>query len=1259
MIRHRFKLTKLASGRGRGGSVGRLLAESQAMVMLRQSLVPRVSFPDALPVSQHLETITETIKANQVVIIAGETGSGKTTQLPKMCLNLGRGIYGTIGHTQPRRVAARTVAGRLAEELDVPLGDTVGFEVRFGDQTRDTTLIKVMTDGILLAETQSDRFLEQYDTLIIDEAHERSLNIDFLLGYIKRILPKRPDLKVIITSATIDVERFSKHFGNAPVIEVSGRTYPVEMRYRPLAETSKRGDMDALHAGIMDCLDEALKLEKGQRGPGAALIFLPGEREIREVAQALRRKWRGEAEILPLYARLTNAEQNKVFGRLQQFRVILATNVAETSLTVPGVRYVIDPGTARISRYSVASKVQRLPIEAISQASANQRAGRSGRVADGVCFRLYDEQDFDSRAEFTTPEILRTHLAAVLLRMLSLKLGDPAKFPFIERPEQRQIADGFQLLKELGAIDDQRQLTKVGRQVARLPVDPRLARIMIEAARFGALKEIVVIVSGLSIQDPRERPQQSEQQADEQHREWNHERSDFSDYLSLWQAFEAVRQEQTQSQVRKFCKARYLSYLRMREWRDLHTQLIHACRELGLKMNRNAADERDIHRALLAGYVTQVAERSSEGDYLGARNRRYTIFPGSTLAKRKPRWIMAGSLVETSRLFARTVAQVEPEWIEEAAAHLVKRRYFDPFFDPKRGQVLCYEEVTLYGVVIVKRRLRDYSEINPVEAREHFIHGGLVERSIEGRYPFLEHNQRELDAVEALEAKARKRDLLVESRWIFDFYHERLPTQVLTETDLKTYLKRDKRLDAALRFDRKDIMRRAASVSAEAFPDSVQVGENALPLNYEFDPTADSDGVSVDIPLALLNQVSKEQLDWLVPGLIGEKCLALIRSLPKSLRRNFVPAPQVVEEILPALDQSQGTLKEALARQLFRRSAVKIEVSDFQVDHLDKHLSMLVRLVDDEGQLVASGRDLDALFEQHRQTKTGQRYQHDLERSGCTDWEFGEIPESVSFEQNGIKLRGFPGLVDESVSVGMKVFENAHEAALSHRQGVIRLLRLRLKDQDKYLAKKLTDLSMLGVYYSSRGEGASLVDAVIQATFRLTLVDGQAEVRDAAAFSARVDQRGQLFDAGQKMVATLLSALKRANAVEERMASMAAPAFEEAFQDIRAHLAWLFRAGFVVNTPPKWLMEYDRYLEGIGVRLDKLQGRLDKDRAAQLEVKRFEAKLGEAGLTSDAVSEFEGLIQEYRISLFAQNLRTKVPVSTKRLEQALAQAMST
>ncbi len=486
-------------------------------------------------------------------------------------------------------------------------------------------------------------------------------------------------------------------------------------------------------------------------------------------------------------------------------------------------------------------------------------------------------------------------------------------------------------------------------------------------------------------------------------------------------------------------------------------------------MNRNAADERDVHRALLAGYVTQVAERSSEGDYLGARNRRYTIFPGSSLAKRKPRWIMAGSLVETSRLFARTVAQVEPEWIEEAAGHLVKRRYFDPFFDPKRGQVLCYEEVTLYGVVIVKRRLRDYSEINPVEAREHFIHSGLVERSIEGRYPFLEHNQRELDAVEALEAKARKRDLLVESRWIFDFYHERLPTQVLTETDLKTYLKRDKRLDAALRFDRKDIMRRAASVSAEAFPDSVQVGENALPLNYEFDPTADSDGVSVDIPLALLNQVSKEQLDWLVPGLIGEKCLALIRSLPKSLRRNFVPAPQVVEEILPALDQSQGTLKEALARQLFRRSAVKIEVSDFQVDHLDKHLSMLVRLVDDEGKLVAVGRDLDALFEQHRQTKTGKRYQHDLERSGCTDWEFGEIPESVSFEQNGIKLRGFPGLVDESVSVGMKVFENAHEAALSHRQGVIRLLRLRLKDQDKYLAKKLTDLSMLGVYYSSRG----------------------------------------------------------------------------------------------------------------------------------------------------------------------------------------------
>ena len=1253
MIRHRFRLKKMSAGKSRDRDLQKLLDQSKALVTTRQAAVPEVTFPASLPVSQHLDAISEAIQSHQVIIVAGETGSGKTTQLPKMCLALGQGVFGTIGHTQPRRVAARTVAARLAEELSVPLGDAVGFEIRFGDRTKDTTLIKVMTDGILLAETQSDRFLEQYDTLIIDEAHERSLNIDFLLGYIKRILPKRPDLKVIITSATIDVARFSKHFGNAPIVEVSGRTYPVEMRYRPLPESSNRGEVDALHAGIMDSLDEALKLDRGKVGPGAALIFLPGEREIREVAQTLRRKWRSEAEILPLYARLTHAEQNKVFSRLTQFRVILATNVAETSLTVPGVRYVIDPGTARISRYSVTSKVQRLPIEPISQASANQRAGRSGRVSDGVCFRLFDEQDFESRAEFTTPEILRTHLAAVLLRMLSLKLGDPAKFPFIERPEQRQFADGFQILKELGAIDNERNLTKIGRQMATLPVDPRLARIMIEAARFGALREILIIVSGLSIQDPRERPQQYQQQADEKHKAWAHQHSDFIDYVTLWDAYEGVRQESTTAQVRKFCNEGFLSFLRMREWRDLHTQLLSACRDMGLKLNRNPADERDIHRALLAGYVTQVAERSSEGDYLGARNRRYTIFPGSSLAKRKPRWIMAGTLVETSRLFARTVAQVEPEWIEAAAAHLVKRRIFDPFYDSKRGQVLCYEEVNLFGVILVKRRLIDYSEINPVDSREHFIHGALIEQGIEGRYPFLEHNLQELAAVEALEAKARKRDLLVESKWLFNFYHERLPAQVLSEIDLKAHLKRDKKLDASLRFDRADVMRRESLLSVAQFPDTVQVGENQLPLTYEFDPTAESDGVSVDIPIALLNQVSKDQLDWLVPGLLSEKCLALIRSLPKSLRRNFVPAPSVVDEVLPKLDQGQGTLKEALAHQLFRRSGVRISASDFQIETLDRHLSMLVRLVDDRGKVVAMGRDLDALFQTHGSREANQQFQHDIEQSGATDWVFGDLAEALIFKQGKIQLKGFPALVDEGASVGVKVFEQVQSAQQSHRSGLVRLYRLRLKDQDKYLAKKLDGLKPLGVFYSARGDASSLLDGIIHATFRLILVENQPDVRNQADFEARIAQRGELFEQGQKLVNVLKSALEKANACEVKMATMNSPVFSAAVDDIRAQLNGLFRPNFVLETPPKWLMEYDRYLEGVSVRLEKLQGNLSRDQNAQQELQALEARMNQGALDEEALKEFQGLMQEFRISLFAQALGTRVPVSKKRLEQAL------
>ena len=1261
MIRDRFALRKLAGDSKASKQFEKRLARSSALASSRRSLAPKIQYPETLPVVARLDDLKAAIAQHQVIIVAGETGSGKTTQLPKICLELGRGVQGLIGHTQPRRVAARSVAQRLSDELGVDLGEEVGFQIRFGDRTSEKTLIKVMTDGILLAETQTDRFLEHYDTLIIDEAHERSLNIDFLLGYIRRILPKRPDLKVIITSATIDVDRFSEHFFDAPVISVTGRTYPVEVRYRPVevARSEQRRDdrrdegPEEVYQALLSALDEIAALERGHRSPGGVLIFLPGEREIREVALLLRKRWKVPAEVLPLYSRLSSAEQNKVFSALTQTRVVLATNVAETSLTVPGIRYVIDTGTARISRYSVTSKVQRLPIEPISRASADQRKGRCGRISDGVCFRLYSEDDFNGRPEFTTPEILRTNLAAVLLQMLQLRLGDPAKFPFIERPEQRQISDGFQLLKELMATDDARRLTRTGRDLSAFPVDLRLARALVEANRFSCLKEVLIIVSALSIQDPRERPADAQQKADEAHRAWQHGQSDFMDFVALWDAYEEQRQTLTQGALRRYCRTHYLSYLRMREWRDIHTQLVFVCRERKYRINRGESDYEQIHRALLSGYLGQISERTAKGDYLGARNRRFHIFPASSLFKKGPRWLMASALVETSRLYARTVCSIEPEWVEAAADHLVKRRHFEPYFDSDRGQVLCFEEVSLFGVVLVKRRKTDYSTLDAVGARGIFIQEALVMERLAGPHKFLKRNAQMIAEVEQLESKRRKRDLLVDHQRLTAFYEQHLPESVLSEIELAAAIKADRSLSQRLHLTKEDLLQREVEVSGEMYPDEISVGDNALPLHYAFDPAGSDDGVSVDVPLALLNQVSREKLDWLVPGLLPEKCLALIKSLPKSIRKNFVPAPEYASRALEGLDPEQGSLRAALADRLFRMTGMKVNEADFQTESLDKHLSILVRVVDDAGQVLEVGRNLDLLFEKFKSVRPQQATRHSIARSGIKRWDFQDLPIEVTSSQGAIQVKGYPALVDQGDHVDIKVFDEAPEAERAQIQGLTRLVSLTLSDQRRYLERQLTGLSALALQFAARGDAQRLKQDVLDAIFRVTLVEEQSDLRDEDAFKARLEGRGALFESGEKICAALAEALRLATGIELSLSSLASPEQGRPLEDIRQQLAWLFRPGFVASASAPWLLSYPRYLKAIAYRVDKLPGNLNKefDNLAKLSVFESRLNLLPARTRTQALA-FEWLLQEYRISLFAQTIGTRVPVSEKRLEKA-------
>jgi ATP-dependent helicase HrpA len=962
------------------------LQRAQATLAKREALKVALNYPAELPVVERREDIMQALEAHQVVVVAGETGSGKTTQLPKICLELGRGRRGLIGHTQPRRLAARSVATRLAEELEVPLGDQVGYQVRFHDQSSATTLVKLMTDGILLAETQHDPLLLRYDTIIIDEAHERSLNIDFLLGYLKRLLPKRPDLKIIITSATIDVERFAAHFGSthapAPVVEVSGRTYPVEVHYRPLVRDTDDEEDRTLQEGIVHAVEEIEQIEREKgwlHGPRDVLIFLPGEREIRETADTLRRAELRGTEILPLYARLSNAEQNRVFSPHSGRRIVLATNVAETSLTVPGIRYVIDPGLVRISRYSYRSKIQRLPVEPVSQASANQRKGRCGRVAEGVCLRLYDEEDFLSRPAFTDPEIQRTNLASVILSMLALKLGNIEAFPFVDPPDSRFVTDGFRLLFELGAVTEQQHLTPLGRKLARLPIDPRLARMVLEGAERGSLRDVLIVVSALAIQDPRDRPADKRQAADQAHLRWHDPDSDFVAILNLWHGIENAREALSGNQLRRWCREHYINYLRVREWHDTFRQLRQLLRDMAIEVPpplpldpEQSEDQArqlrrktsaKLHQALLSGLLSHLGMLSENREYLGARNRKLMIHPGSGLAKKSPKWLMAFELVETSRLFARTVAKIDPAWIEPQALHLVKRSYADPHWEMKRAQVVAKEQVTLFGLPIVAGRRVHYGPIAPQESRELFIRRALVEGEFQTRGEFFAHNRSLIDEVTDLEDRARRRDILVDEETLFAFYDQRIPENIVNGKGFEHWRKKAERHDPdCLKFDIETLKARdAAEVTQADYPDHLILNGNAYPLSYHFDPEAEDDGVTLTVPAAMLPQLPVHALDWLVPGLLREKCIALMKSLPKAIRRQVVPIPDWVDAALETLVPDERPLTEALGEFIRRRTATRVHPDDWRLDQLAPHLFMNLRVVNHAGEVIGQGRDVRAL----------------------------------------------------------------------------------------------------------------------------------------------------------------------------------------------------------------------------------------------------------------------------------------------------------
>ncbi len=1290
------------------------IEQSIAAKQAKINNLPKISYPESLPVSQNAEHIAKAIQAHQVVIIAGETGSGKTTQIPKICLALGRGIDGLIAHTQPRRIAARTVANRIAEELNTQVGEQVGYKVRFNDQVSERSYIKLMTDGILLAEMQRDRLLRQYDTIIIDEAHERSLNIDFILGYLKQVLVKRPDLKVIITSATIDPQRFANHFSDAqgkpaPIIEVSGRTYPVEIHYRPLYQTKasthtseketlendgkqeQSNDIDII-TGILNAVDELSAI-----GQGDILVFLNGEREIRDTAQALEKARLPHTHILPLYARLTVAEQNRIFKPHTGRNIVLSTNVAETSLTVPGIKYVIDPGTARISRYSARTKVQRLPIEAISQASANQRSGRCGRVSSGVCIRLYSEEDFNNRAEFTDPEILRTNLATVILQMLALDLGDISQFPFVQPPDNRNITDGIRLLEELAAIDTQKshahvKLTKSGRLLSKFPIDPRLSKMILSAIDFGCIEQVLAIVSALSIQDPRERPHEKQQAADENHNRFKDKQSDFVSILNLWQYINEQQRSLTNSQFRKLCQREFLSYIRIREWQDIVSQLKQTLKEQNIawssihyvfdadKINqtdKNNADKNSsndkstaldtVHQALLSGLLSHIGLLDENKEFKGARNSKFYVFPGSGLARKPPKWLMSAELVETSRLFARMNAKVDPLWIEPLAEHLVKRNYSEPHWEKKQGAVVAFEQVNLYGLPIVSKRKINFSAIEPATCRELFIREALVNGDCTIHEAFLKKNNALVASIEALEQKARRKDFLIEEQHLVNFYDDKLPETVVCQRSFLSWWKKTKHKQGQLLDFTKDFLlnESSAELCQKEYPDTWQQGSLTLPLSYHFSPGDIDDGISLIIPVGLLNQVQSIGFDWLIPALRYDLLIALIKGLPKAQRRNFVPAPNYAQACLATMNEADGPLVEVLSKQLLRMTGVRLPEDAWQTVELPVHLTMNFQVVDEKGKLIKQGRDLNqlkAILQGKVKASIKKVAEKGIEKDNLTQWDFGELPVGYQKKVANITIKAFPALVDHKKSVAIELFEHEDHAQQAMLAGLTRLVLLNIPSPIKYLQEKLPNKAKLGLYFNPFGSIADLLQDCIQGACRYLLAQAQQKnggqlPRNEQQFKQSVDLvRAEIADNVLAAAIKVEKVLSLRHNIAKKLKGSVALTVIQSHNDIKQQLEKLIFKGFVSASGIDKLDDIARYLQAILRRLEKLPIDPNQDRLKLIEVNKVTdalnvimSKQRKDKPIADEILATHWMIEELRVSLFAQNLGTKQAISVKRI----------
>ncbi len=1231
------------------------MAFSPAEIEQRRALAPRPEFPPELPICARREEIAKAISSHQVVIVCGETGSGKTTQLPKICLELGRGIQGLIGHTQPRRIAARATASRIAHELKTELGGAVGFKIRFTDKVGPRSHIKIMTDGILLAETQGDRELRQYDTLIVDEAHERSLNIDFLLGYVKQLLPRRPELKLVITSATIDAERFSKHFKGAPVIEVSGRLYPVDVRYHPVE--SEDDDYD-LNEAISDAADELAR-----QGEGDVLVFLPGEREIREAAETLRKHHPPHTEILPLFARLSAEEQERIFKPHGGRRIVLATNVAETSLTVPGIRYVVDTGLARVKRYSYRSKVEQLRVENISQASAKQRAGRCGRVASGVCIRLYAEEEFNSRPAFTDPEVLRSSLANVILRMKSLGLGTVEEFPFIDPPASKAVQDGYALLAELGAVDEANELTETGKQLAKLPVDPRVGRMVLAAKSESALREVLVVAAALSVQDPRQRPSERAAAADEAQKRFNDEKSDFLSWLKLWTFFEeALEHRKSSRKLHEACREHFLSFNRMREWRDIHGQLKELVAELGWRISETPATYQQIHRALLAGMLGNVGTKTEDGNYLGARGIRFWIHPGSGVRRKAGRWVMAAELTETTRLYARCVATVEPEWLESVGAHLVKRHLYEPHWEKQPACVAAFERGTLYGLLLYAKRRVHYGPIDPVGSRKIFIRQALVEGDYDTHAQFFLHNRRLVRDIEQLEHKSRRPDVLVDDELIHAFYESHVPEGIHNGADFDRWRREAEAKSPNLLFlKREDLMRHeAAEITTEQFPHQLEMVGRGFALEYHHEPGSPRDGVTLIVPLLALNQVDAARCDWLVPGLLREKITRLAKSLPQKLRHQLGALPAFVDAFLRANERADVPLAQAIARYARRELNLAVSLDAFRQEMLPAHLSMNFRIVDEHGRQLEMGRNLAQLRAELGQ-KAGDQFAElaraDARSEKVTAWKFGDLEEVMEVRRGSQTLIGYPGLVDHGDSVSFEIFDSADKAREAHRPGLRRLFRLQLKEQARHIEKNLPGSQAMVLQFAAFGEVAELKEQLLAAVFDRACMQ-EPWPRTRAEFDRRRDEARSRVTLLAQEIARLVGTILAEHTVLQKKLQQASRAFPEACRDIQESTARLLSKRFIDETPYERLQHFPRYLKAAGLRLDKL--RADPQRDARLAAEftplyaqwlRDQAKQLKSGSRDPQLEQFRWLLEELRVQLFAQELKTPVPVSVKRLSK--------